>query len=359
MNSEGSKPIFDISRPTLVPEWNPWPGDSVVLHFQRPLAVAGKLLTIQSLAHHVEVGNRQRKSILSFQIESSLGGEQALALPAGATVTEMLVGQRSVPIRRQGDQVLFNLQPGSQEVRIEWTDESPIASFIALPAIEMPDEVANIRSQMSIPTSRWILWANGPQRGPAVRFWVVLTLSLLVAWVLGMRPDSPLKTYEWMLLAIGLTQVHIVASLLVVVWLFSISFRRKLQPGSLKFWEFNVLQIANGVLTAVAIGALVWVVTAGLLGSPRMFIVGNESFEGNLNWFTPRSDKNLPKPWVLSVSIWYYRLLMLVWALWLANSLLHWLKEWYRSLTAGGAWRSPERIAKDHTTKVDKEHRLS
>jgi hypothetical protein len=90
-----------------------------------------------------------------------------------------------------------------------------------------------------------------------------------------------------------------------------------------------------------------------------MFIVGNESFEGNLNWFTPRSDKNLPKPWVLSVSIWYYRLLMLVWALWLANSLLHWLKEWYRSLTAGGAWRSPERIAKDHATKVDKEHRLS
>jgi hypothetical protein len=50
---------------------------------------------------------------------------------------------------------------------------------------------------------------------------------------------------------------------------------------------------------------------------------------------------------------------MLVWALWLANSLLHWLKEWYRSLTAGGAWRSPERIAKDHTTKADKEHRLS
>jgi hypothetical protein len=50
---------------------------------------------------------------------------------------------------------------------------------------------------------------------------------------------------------------------------------------------------------------------------------------------------------------------MLVWALWLANSLLHWLKEWYRSLTTGGAWRSPERIAKDHATKVDKEHRLS
>ncbi|MCY3007328.1 MAG: hypothetical protein NTV29_15300 [Planctomycetota bacterium] len=357
MSSEGSTPIFDISKPNLVPEWNPWPGDSVVLNFQRPSAVAGKSLTIQSLSHQMEVGSRQRKSRLSFEIESSLGGEQAIPLPAGATVTEMLVGQRSVPIRRQGDQVLFNLQPGSQEVRIEWTDENPIHSLIALPAIEMPDEVANIRSQMSIPTSRWILWANGPQRGPAVRFWVVLTLSLLVAWVLGNRSDSPLKTWEWMLLAIGLTQVHIAASLLVVAWLFSISFRRKLQPSSLKAWEFNFLQVANGILTAVAIGALVWVVTAGLLGSPRMFIVGNESFEGNLNWFTPRSDKKLPEPWVLSVSIWYYRLLMLVWALWLANSLLHWLKEWYQSLTTGGGWK--ERPARVPVAKSDRAFRRS
>jgi hypothetical protein len=90
-----------------------------------------------------------------------------------------------------------------------------------------------------------------------------------------------------------------------------------------------------------------------------MFIVGNESFEGNLNWFTPRSDKNLPEPWVLSVSIWYYRLLMLVWALWLANSLLHWLKEWYQSLTFGGAWRSAPPRGKDHAAKADREQRLS
>ncbi|MEI6527177.1 MAG: hypothetical protein WCP62_14195, partial [Planctomycetota bacterium] len=40
------------------------------------------------------------------------------------------------------------------------------------------------------------------------------------------------------------------------------------------------------------------------------------------------------------VSIWYYRLLMLIWALWLANSLLYWLKEWWRSLTHGGGWRT-------------------
>jgi hypothetical protein len=50
---------------------------------------------------------------------------------------------------------------------------------------------------------------------------------------------------------------------------------------------------------------------------------------------------------------------MLVWALWLANSLLHWLKEWYQSLTFGGAWRISERSGKDHAAKADREQRLS
>lgn len=74
---------------------------------------------------------------------------------------------------------------------------------------------------------------------------------------------------------------------------------------------------------------------------------------------TGKSREEEPEPWVLSVSIWYYRLLMLVWALWLANSLLHWLKEWYQSLTFGGAWRSAPPRGKDHAAKSDLEQRLS
>ncbi|MFM7931191.1 MAG: hypothetical protein ACKO9Q_26070, partial [Pirellula sp.] len=153
------------------------PGESVELQFQRPSAVAGKLLTIQSLEHSLEVGSRQRKSKLSFEIESSLGGEQAIPIPSGATVSEMQVAGRSVPIRRQADEVLVNLQPGAQQVKIEWTEEIPVASVVSMPAIQMPEEVANIRTKMLIPASRWVLWANGPQRGPAVRFWVILAQS--------------------------------------------------------------------------------------------------------------------------------------------------------------------------------------
>lgn len=340
MESQGTKPIFDIRKPNLVPEWNPWPGESVKLTFQRPAAVAGKLLTIQSLNQSLEVGSRQRKTDLTFEIESSLGGEQSIPLPTGATVSDVKVSGHSVPIRRQDDRVLVNLQPGAQTVQIQWVQDLAIESVVAMPAIEMPAEVSNVRSQMLLPASRWILWAQGPQRGPAVRFWVILAVSLLIAWVLGSQLDSPLATWEWILLAIGLTQVHVVSSLLIVGWLFSIKMRHRLDPETMKPGAFNFLQVANVILTLVAIGMLIGVVTAGLLGSPRMFIIGNESFEGNLNWFTPRSDKMLPSPWVLSVSIWYYRFFMLLWALWLANSLLQWLKEWWKSLVQGTGWRT-------------------
>lgn len=340
MQSEGEKPIFGMQKENLIPEWYPWPGDSVLLKFRRPAAVAGKLLTIQSLVHRLEIGNRQRKSSLWFEVESSLGGEYSIPLPPNSTVTNISISGRTVPIRRQEDQCLILVQPGSQTVKMDWNTEEPIRHVVSFPSLQMPDEVANIRSTMEIPSSQWVLWAQGPMRGPAVRFWVILAVSICAAWILGSRFDSPLKTWEWILLAIGLTQVSVFASLLIIGWLFSISFRRRLEPMSLKRWQFNTLQVFHVLLTIVALVALISVVTVGLLGSPRMFIVGNESFEGYLQWFTPRSNEQLPQPWVFTVSIWYYRLMMLVWALWLANSLLSWLKEWWRSLTQGVGWRT-------------------
>ena len=63
---------------------------------------------------------------------------------------------------------------------------------------------------MQMPENRWILWADGPLRGPAVRFWTILVVAILAALALGSTPLSPLRRYEWILLAIGLTQVHLI-----------------------------------------------------------------------------------------------------------------------------------------------------
>src|SRR4030095_9586923 len=57
-----------------------------------------------------------------------------------------------------------------------------------------------------------------------------------------------------------------------------------------------------------------------------MFIIGNVSSQTELRWFQARSDGLLPRPDCFSVSIWWYRFLMLAWALWLAASLIRWLR---------------------------------
>ena len=46
----------------------------------------------------------------------------------------------------------------------------------------------------------------------------------------------------------------------------------------------------------------------------------------------------LPRPWLLSLSLWFYRLAMLAWALWVAQALVGWLRWGWRQWSAGGHW---------------------
>ena len=54
------------------------------------------------------------------------------------------------------------------------------------------------------------------------------------------------------------------------------------------------------------------------------------------------TDGALPRPVVISVSIWVYRALMLTWALWLASRVLRWLPWAAKQLSAGKIWKRSE-----------------
>ena len=70
-----------------------------------------------------------------------------------------------------------------------------------------------------------------------------------------------------------------------------------------------------------------------------MFIRGNDSTRTLLRWYEARCDGTLPQPRCFSVSIWWYRLLMLMWALWLAAALIRWLLWGWRQFGAGACFR--------------------
>ncbi|MCA9260733.1 MAG: hypothetical protein KDA61_16080, partial [Planctomycetales bacterium] len=104
-------------------------------------------------------------------------------------------------------------------------------------------------------------------------------------------------------------------------------------------WVFDLRQIALAIFTLILFGILLFIVGEGLLGDPEMFILGNGSYPWSLEWFQPRGEDMLPQPWIVSVSVWYFRLLMLCWALWLAAALLRWLRWGWTQYTTGQGWK--------------------
>jgi hypothetical protein len=335
----GLAPTFEPGNPELIPVWHPWPGEGVELAVSRPEAIAGATVTVLGGTHEIALGKRQRVSKLDLSLRCSLGEDFLVELPKDADVTSLSLNGETIPVRKDGTKLVVPLRPGQQSISVGWKINAPLGFRAAVEEIRLPVQSANINTVVRVPDNRWILWADGPQRGPAVRFWSILVCALLAAWVLGRISFSPLRSFEWMLLAIGLTQVPLPAALAVIGWLFFLAWRGRASFLRLPSWGYNLLQIFLIVLTAAALIIFVGVVAQGLLGNPEMFIVGNGSSRTFLRWYQARSDVILPRPGCLSVSIWWYRLLMLAWALWLAASLIRWLRWAWNQFSGGGCFR--------------------
>lgn len=100
-----------------------------------------------------------------------------------------------------------------------------------------------------------------------------------------------------------------------------------------------MFQLALALLSLIALLFLFYAVEQGLLGLPDMQVAGNNSDAYTLNWYRDHSASTLPRPWLFTAPLWTYRVLMLAWALWLAYSLLNWLRWGWGCYAAGGLWR--------------------
>ena len=126
----------------------------------------------------------------------------------------------------------------------------------------------------------------------------------------------------------------------VVVWFFVLRWRGHERFQTLHWLAYDGAQLLLVALTAATVGILLFAVSAGLLGNPKMFILGNGSTSTLLRWFQARSEgPTLPVCAGFSVSIWWYRFAMLLWALWLAVSALGWLSAAWKSFASGGFFR--------------------
>ena len=148
-----------------------------------------------------------------------------------------------------------------------------------------------------------------------------------------------MSTVQWLLLVIGLTQINVLLALIVIAWLFVLALRERVGENLTPF-AFNGLQVMLALLTVLALGLLFSAIENGLLGQPDMQVAGNGSSGHQLQWFQDRVSAAHPQAWVLSVSLWFYRGLMLAWALWLAFALLDWLRWGWQAFSSHGLWQA-------------------
>lgn len=319
------------------PEWRPWPGERLTLMVTRPNAVQGQVTTVDQAEFKMTPGMRSNNEQLTLNMQVSRGGQHHIVLPEQADINQVKVNGKSLPVRPEGRKLIVPLQPGRQTIDIQWTTPAPSAIYIKTPEINIGQQAVNAHVSIEMPRNRWILWASGPRLGPAVLFYSYLTAVFLAAILLGRIRITPLKTGQWILLSIGLTQIDPAMALVIAGWLLVLGIRKQHFPSEKPFL-FNLVQVAMVVWTIFAMGGLYDAISRGLLGIPDMQISGNGSSQATLKWTQDRIDMLMPHAWVISLPKLVFNVLMLLWAIWLAFSLLTWLRWGWGCFSEGGTW---------------------
>jgi hypothetical protein len=334
-------------------EWQPWPGEQLSLTLSRPEAVAGQTLTIDNSSLSMQAGQRGQDVRLTLSLRSSLGGQHSIILPEQALLQSVSSNGRNLALHPDGQKLTLPINPGFQEISLNWQQSGGLPSLLRTPNVDLGAVSVNSTLNLVLSEDRWVLWAFGPKLGPAVLFWGLLPVLGLLAAGLKSLNLTPLSFWHWCLLLLGLSQVNISAAGVVIAWLLLLGWRQQAKPLSPRL--FNLIQITLGCLTLFALGLLFYAVEQGLLGSPDMQITGNQSSAYNLNWYQDRSLASLPQAGVISVPLLVYRLFMLAWALWLALSLLNWLKWGWRCFSSKALWLKPEKTGKTALKTVQPE----
>jgi hypothetical protein len=342
----GLKPIAYTKQSMLIsPIFKPFEGESVTLAFEKAKAVQGENLTIESSKLAITNSQRYRDLTLSIKLNSSIAADYKLTLDAVEELKSVQIDGKPYFLKVEQGEVILPLKAKSQDVTLSWRQKSTIAPLYHFPKIDLKKPSSNNTLTLALPQNRWILWTGGPVLGPAVLFWGVLCAILIVAFFLGRIAGSPLKSRDWMLLGVGVSTTTIFAMIPIVVWIFA--FRLKeLYGEKVEGWRRNTMQIALVLLTLVAALTLIGIVSAGLLGTPDMMIAGNHSYAYHLNWYSDTIPATLPDPTVFSVSLWYYKALMLLWAIWISFSVIKWLKWAWGIFSSGAMWAKIDYQAK-------------
>lgn len=336
-----------------LPVWQPWPEESISITVSRPQAVKGSVMTIDQAQLKYMPGDRASSANLTLSLRTNQAGHYDFALPEGASLEGVSIDGDAAPLLSVNGRVKIPLHPGDQELEIRWQDDKGTPLKTTSPAINLGSNSSNLTINIDVPGDRWPLLVGGPSMGPSVLLWGMLAVILLLAPIFGRSPLTPLKTHEWILLSLGVATVNLYVLALIAIWMILLTKRGTLvQIGSAR--TFKWMQLGLFCLSLVTLLMLLGSIPYSLLSSPDMHITGNGSNAHYLRWYQDQSEGEFPRAWIISLPLWSYKLAMLLWSLWLASALLHWIRWGWQQLSHHALWYAPDSILPP-TSKVASE----
>jgi hypothetical protein len=346
VETEGLPPVLSVSESGFWnPEWRPAPGETLRLQVSRPRPVEGAYLVADRSRVEIQVGRESRRISLALDLRSSQGGNYGFRLPRGTRMEELSLDGRPVPFPGgapadgEGPVLTVPLNPGTHSLAAVFTDPRPVSAVVRSPELDPGLPAANLDFLITTPPDRWTLFAGGPIQGPAVLFWSYCAAFLVFSFFLSSLKLAPLRTLSWLLFFLGLSQLSVPMAFVSAGWLLALGLREGRFRGVQSRFLFNCMQILLVLWTAAALFLIYKGLTRGLLEAPSMSVTGNGSYDHALSWFQDRSEGPFPRPWVVTIPGWVYRTLMLAWALWMAISVVRWLRWGWHSFSSGALWK--------------------
>jgi hypothetical protein len=322
-----------------IAEFHPRGGEALMMTATRPKASAGTTLAFDAVNLAISQGDRSSTARLTLQYRSTRGAQHVIRLPEDAEITEVQIDGRVEPLRADGRDLTLPILPGEHSINIAWRDGHDAGSVTGTPDVDLGAPASNITMNLTLPGNRWLLGTSGPPLGPAVLYWPELVVLILIALILGRVDWTPLKWWHWLLLGLGFSTFNWPVLGVVVLWLLASGAREQWRK-KIPWWRYNTTQVFYALFTVIALGAIVVSLPGGLLGTPDMHVTGNGSYGNALTWFADRSDSILPIATAWTAPLWIYKVLILVWALWLSFALLRWLPWVWQCFAKDGFWHS-------------------
>lgn len=333
-NFDGIVPLDVGERhTTFIPRSN----EVLQVDIQQTQPVPGNSITISRVHTLHTVDAQTTATSLEMTILASQPGDVEVTIPEDATVERFLFGgeYQSLPANNV---VRLPVQPGNHRYWIDWKTEHGVSMLYRPSEVSFNQSAVNSHTVIQFPDNRWTLWLGGPSIGVTVAFWSVLVGVVLAAVAISKVPGFTLSTRNAVILAAGASLVDLKMLVFLGIWFFAIWLKSRTKEEIARPWLYRLGQLVLCGVTIFVLYFLVRTIVAALTNDPNMYIVGSNYTNGWFTWFSDEITGTVPSPWILSVPMWIYLVLILAWVMWLVFTLLQWMRAWWESLKVPVLW---------------------